>query len=145
MNKSFSLIASLGLGLALTGCGNTLNGAKQDAATDTQKTQQAAQQVDQDTKAAAQKAGQAIETVPQNAEANAVRVPVKTAIIRDPVLAQSSNLIDVNGSDHTITLTGHVMDASMKTRATDDANVALKKHPGYTLDNQLIVSGGGAQ
>lgn len=24
--------------------------------------------------------------------------------------------------------------------ATDDANVALKKHPGYKLDNQLTVS-----
>ncbi len=145
MNKSFSLIAALGLGLALTGCGNTLNGAKQDAATDTQKTQQAAQQADQATKAAAQKAGQAIETVPQNAEANAVRIPVKTAIIRDPVLAQPSNLIDVNGSDHTITLTGHVIDADAKSRATGDANLVLKKHPGYTLVNQLIVSGGGAQ
>ncbi len=97
MNKSFSLIAALGLGMALTGCGNTLNGAKQDAATDTQKTQQAAADAAQTTKDAAQKAGQAVESVPQNAEANAVRIPVKTAIIRDPVLAQPSNLIDVNG------------------------------------------------
>ena len=145
MNRPLSLFLALGIGAALTGCANTLNGAKQDAATDTQKTQQAAADAAQTTKAAAQKAGQAVEAVPQNAEANAVRIPVKTAIIRDPVLAQTGNLIDVNGSDHTITLTGHVVDADAKKRATDDAKVALKKHPGYTLTNELVVSGGGTQ
>ncbi len=143
MNKPISLILTLGFGVALSGCGNTLNGAKQDAATDTQKTQQAAADVAQSTKDAANKAGQAVEAVPQNAEANAVRIPVKTAIVRDPVLADSRNLISVNGQDHTITLLGHVADASMKQRATEDAQVALSKHPGYKLVNQLTV--GGAQ
>jgi len=141
MNKPLSLILALGVGVALSGCGNTLNGAKQDAATDAQKTQQAAADAAQTTKDAAHKAGQAVEAVPQNAEANAVRVPVKTAIVRDPVLADPRNLISVNGQDHTITLLGHVADASMKQRATEDAQVALKKHPGYTLDNQLTVAG----
>ncbi len=40
----------------------------------------------------------------------------------------------------TITLLGHVADTSMKQRATEDAQVALKKHPGYTLDNQLTIA-----
>ena len=153
MNKLLFLTLALGVGVALSGCGNTLSGAKQDAANDTQKTQQAAadaaqstkdaaNQAAQSTKNAAHKAGQAVEAVPQNAEANTVvRPAVKTAIIRDPVLAQSSNLIDVNAGPQKITLTGHVADASMKQRATEDAQVALKKHPGYTLDNQLAVSG----
>lgn len=145
MNKPLSLILALGVGTALSGCANTLNGAKQDAATDTQKSQQAVANADQAAKAEAQKAGQAVAAVPQNAEANAVRVPVKAAIIRDPVLADKRNLISVNGQDHTITLLGHVADDSMKQRAAEDAQVALKKHPGYTLDNQLTVSAGGAQ
>lgn len=132
---------ALGVGVALSGCGNTLSGAKQDAANDTAQTRQAAADAAQTTKDAAHKAGQAVEAVPQNAEANAVRVPVKTAIVRDPVLADTRNLISVNGQDHTITLLGHVADASMKQRATEDAQVALKKHPGYTLDNQLTVAG----
>jgi len=141
MKKLLSLILALGVGAVLSGCGNTLSGAKQDAATNAQKTQQAAADATQSTKDAAHRAGQAVEAVPQNAEANAVRVPVKTAIVRDPVLADSRNLISVNGQDHTITLLGHVADASMKQRASEDAQVALKKHPGYTLDNQLTVSG----
>ena len=153
MNKPLSLLLALGVGVALSGCGNTLNGAKQDAATDTQKTQQAASdaaqttkdaadKAAQSTKAAADKAGQAVAAVPENAEANTVvRPAVKTAIIRDPVLAQPSNLINVNAAPMAITLTGHVTDASMKQRATEDAQVALKKHPGYKLTNDLVVGG----
>ena len=95
MQKILTLFAALGLGLALTGCGNTLNGAKQDAANDTQKTQQAADQAAQATKAAAQQAGAAIKAAPENAEANTViRTAVKTAIIRDPVLADPRNLVE---------------------------------------------------
>ena len=140
MKKALYLLSALALGLISAGCGNTLNGAKQDAATDTQKTQQAAADAAQTTKDAAAKAGQAVEKAPQNAEANTVvRPAVKTAIIRDPVLAQSTNLINVNAAPMAITLTGHVTDASMKQRATEDAQVALKKHPGYTLTNDLVV------
>lgn len=55
------------------------------------------------------------------------------------------NLINVNAGPQKIALTGHVADASMKQRAMEDAQVALKKHPGYTLTNELVVSGGGIQ
>ncbi len=144
MNKLIAAALALAAAAALAGCGNTLNGAKQDAANDTAKTQQAADQAGQAVKTDAQKAGQAVATVPQNAEANTVvRPAVKTAIIRDPVLAQPGNLVDVNAGPQTITLTGHVTDASMKQRATEDAQVALKNHPGYTLVNSLTVAGAG--
>ena len=141
MTKLVIVVSTFAAALMLSGCANTLSGAKQDAATDTAKTQQAADQASQTAKADAQQAGQAVANVPQNAEANAVRVPVKTAILRDPVLANSRNLINVGGRDHTITLAGHVTSASMKQRAGEDAQVALSKHPGYTLKNELIVAG----
>lgn len=141
MTKLILAVPALAAVLMLSGCGNTLSGAKQDAATDTAKTQQAVDQTGQAVKQTAQKADQAVAAVPQNAAADAVRVPVKTAILRDPVLADSRNLINVDGRDHTITLSGHVADASMKPRATQDANVALEKHPGYTLKNELTVAG----
>ena len=162
MNKLITITLALAAAASLAGCGNTLSGAKQDAAQDSAKTQQAADQateaaraqaqsaqikadqVAQNAKASVQQAGQAVATVPQNAEANTVvRPAVKTVIIRDPVLTQSGNLIDVNAESQKITLTGHVTDASMKQRATEDAQVALKKHPGYTLANDLTVAGAG--
>ncbi len=141
MTKLILAVSALAAALTLSGCGNTLNGAKQDAATDSAKTQQAADQAGQAVKTDARKADQAVANVPQDAAADAVRIPVKTAIIRDPVLANTRNLINVDGRGHTITLSGHVADASMKTRATQDANVALKEHPGYILKNDLIVAG----
>ncbi len=145
MNKPLSLILALGVGVALSGCANTLNGAKQDAATDAQKTQQAAADAAQTTKQAADKAGKAVAKVPQDIGAATVVTPeVKTAIIRDPILNDPSNLINVNSHDHAVVLTGHVSKASMKQRATDDAqNVVDKRHGDFTVDNQLTV--GGAQ
>ena len=144
MNKLLTISLALAAAASLSGCGNTLSGAKQDAANDTAKTQQAADQAGQTVKTDAQQASQAAAALPQNAEANTVvRPAVKTAIIRDPVLTQSGNLIDVNAGPQKITLTGHVTDASMKQRATEDAQVALKKHPGYTLANDLTVAGAG--
>ena len=144
MHKLLFTILVLTAAVSLSGCGNTLSGAKQDAANDTAKTQQAADQASQAVKTDAQQASQAAAALPQNAEANTVvRPAVKTAIIRDPVLTQAGNLIDVNAGPQKITLTGHVTDASMKQRATEDAQVALKKHPGYTLENDLTVAGAG--
>ena len=155
MNKPLTIVLALAAAASLSGCGNTLSGAKQDAAQDTAKTQQtvdqatqstkaAAQQADQTMKTDAQKASQAAAVLPESAEANTVvRPAVKTAIIRDPVLSQPSNLIDVNAAPQKITLTGHVTNADMKQRATEDAQVALKKHPGYTLENDLAVAGAG--
>jgi predicted small secreted protein len=142
MNKLMAMALALAAAVSLSGCGNTLSGAKQDAANDTAKTQQAADQADQTMKTDAQKADQAAAALPENAEANTVvRPAVKTAIIRDPVLTQSGTLIDVNAAPQKITLTGHVTTADMKQRATEDAQVALKKHPGYTLVNDLTVAG----
>jgi len=142
MNKILSILPALVAVAVLSGCGNTLSGAKQDTANDTAKTQQAADEAGQAVRTDAQKADQAAAALPQNAEANTVvRPAVKTAIIRDPVLAQRGNLIDVNAAPKAITLTGHVSDASMKERATQDAQVALKHHPGYSLTNDLTVAG----
>ncbi len=144
MNKLMTITLALAAAALLSGCGNTLSGAKQDTANDAAKTQQAADQAGQAVKTDAQQASQAAAALPQNAEANTVvRPAVKTAIIRDPVLTQSGNLIDVNAGPQKITLTGHVTSADMKQRATEDAQVALKKHPGYTLVNDLTVAGAG--
>jgi len=126
----FGVVVCLGAGL--TGCANTLNGAKQDANTDAQKTAAAASQV-----------RQAVKDVPHDIDAAAAVTPeVKTAIIRDPVLNNQNNVINVNSHDHVTHLTGHVMSASMVERATEDAQVILtKRHPNYKVSNELTVAG----
>ena len=154
MNKLLFLTLVLGVGVALSGCGNTLSGAKQDAANDTQKTQEAAadaaqstknaaDQAGKATKDAADKAGKAVAKVPQDIGAATVVTPeVKTAILRDPILNDTSNHINVDAHDHAVVLRGHVMNASMKQRAAEDAQSVLDKHHGdFTLSNNLTVSG----
>ena len=152
MNKLLSLILALGIGAALSGCGNTLSGAKQDAATNTQKTQEAASdavastkaaadQATASTRAAADKAGKAVAKVPQDIGAATVVTPeVKTAIVRDPILNNPSNLVNVDAHDHIVMLSGHVLSASMKQRAGEDAQSVLnKRHGDFTLQNNLTV------
>lgn len=130
MNKNLIVLLLLAVGAVLTGCANTLSGVKQDA----DKNAQAAATT-------ADKAGQAVKAVPGDIDAATVISPlVKTAIVRDPVLDDKRNLINVNSSGRTVTLTGHVAESSMLQRATEDAQAALKKHPDFHVDNQLTVA-----
>jgi predicted small secreted protein len=140
----FLLPALVFLSFGLAGCGNTVGGAQKDASVDTQKVGAAADQAAAGTAAAAHKAGQAIKDVPQDVDSAAAVTPeVKTAIVRDPVLNDPRNLINVNSHDHVTHLTGHVMSANMKARAAEDAQAVLtKRHPNYQIHNELTVSGG---
>ena len=124
----FAAVALLSIGL--TGCSHTLSGAQQDVSTDAQKTGAAAQQAGQDVSSAAHNVDAATAVTPE----------VKTAIIRDPVLNDSRNLVNVSSSNHEVHLTGHVQDASMKQRATEDAQAVLnKRHPNYKVVNDLTA------
>lgn len=154
------------------GCGNTLSGAKQDVARDTEGVRnsatQAAAKVKDSTAAIAAKAkesattvaakakdttqavvektratGEEIKRVPENAGAAVLITPeIKTAIIRDPVLDDPHNSIDVSSHDLAVHLTGHVQSDLMKRRAGEDAQAVLdKRHPDYKVVNELSVQG----
>ena len=141
--KKIGPMLAVGLLLGGAGCANTLSGAKQDAATDTQKVSTAADQATAGAKAEARKAGAAVEAVPQDAKAVVVTPEVKTDIIRDPVLNDPRNVVNVSSSGHTVQLTGHVATDAMKTRATEDAEAALSKHhPDFKVSNEMTVTSG---
>jgi len=146
MAKAWLPFAAALLAITLAGCGNTLSGAKQDAATDTQTARTATDQAAAKTAAAAHQVGTAVAKVPQDAAAATVVTPeVKTAIIRDPVLNDPRNVVNVASSDSVTHLTGHVATASMKQRATEDAQAVLSKHHGnYTVSNDLTVTSPGS-
>ncbi len=131
------------LGMALAGCAHTASGVAQDAHTDTQKVGAAANNAAAATDAAAQSAKDSTTAAARNADAGlAVTPEVKTAIVRDPVLNNSANLINVESANHVTHLTGHVIKASMKQRATEDAQAALAKHDkSYRVSNELTVGG----
>ena len=132
------------LGMALAGCSHTASGVAQDAHTDTQKVGAAANNAAAATDAAAQNAKQDTTRAVRNADAGVAVTPeVKTAIVRDPILNDPANLINVESANHVTHLTGHVTKASMKARATEDAQAALAKHnKSYRVSNELTVGGG---
>ena len=150
MNRAYPVLALIAAGGALlAGCGNTLKGAQQDANQDTVGARQAAANAANATKQATAKVGadikqtgQDVKQVGQNAEAATVLTPVvKTAIVRDPVLNDKRNLINVKTTATAVTLTGHVADDSMKQRATEDAQKVLSDHHSVAqVVNDLTVT-----
>lgn len=131
LTKLLIISVLLTVGAALSGCTNALNGAKQDADKNTQAVRETAQQT-----------GQAIKAVPETIDANTVLRPaVKTAIIRDPILNDKRNVIDIGIEGRTVTLIGHVAEAAMKPRAIEDAQKVLKdNHSDFTVVDKLTVS-----
>ena len=141
MKISSSLFALLVCSAALTGCSNALSGAKQDADKNTQAVRDTAAQTGQVVKQTAQQTGEAIKAVPAAIDANTVLRPaIKTAIIRDPVLNNPKNRVEVSIKDHTVVLTGHVAESGMKFRAVEDAQVVIKNnHSDFTVVDNLAV------
>ena len=131
------------LSMALAGCAHTAEGVSQDAHTDTQKVGAAANNAAAATAAGAKDVKDSTTAAARNADAGlAVTPEVKAAIVRDPILNDSANLINVESKDHVTHLTGHVTKASMKARATEDAQAALAKHDkSYRVSNELTVGG----
>lgn len=143
------------LGMALTGCAHTAEGVAQDAHDTTQKVGAVANNAAATTTAAAKDAAAATAAAAHNAKkgttravrnadaSTAVTPEVKMAIVRDPILNNPANLINVDSANHVTHLTGHVIKASMKERATEDAQAALAKHnKSYRVSNELTVGGG---
>ena len=141
MKKLFLFFAALTCVTALSGCSNALNGAKQDADKNTQAVRDTAAQTAQAVKETAQQTGQAIKAVPTAIDANTVLRPaIKTAIIRDPVLNNPKNLVEVGIKERTVVLSGYVTEAGMKPRAVEDAQVVLKNnHSDFTVVDNLQV------
>ena len=138
--SSFPL-ALLVCSAALSGCSNALNGAKQDADKNTQAVRDTAAQTGQAVKETAQQTGQAIKAVPTAIDANTVLRPaIKTAIIRDPVLNNPKNRVEVGIKDRTVVLSGYVAEAGMKLRAVEDAQVVLNSnHSDFQVIDTLKV------
>ncbi len=140
--KIFGVAPALACMALLAGCGHTAEGVKQDATKDTQAVGTAADKAATATKDAA--AGTVAAT--RNAtEASILTPSVKTAIVRDPILNDPKNLINVSTANNVVSLTGHVQTAEMRKRATEDTQKAINDHHSTAkLINKLTVSGAGA-
>ncbi|MCW3059040.1 MAG: hypothetical protein JWQ02_861 [Capsulimonas sp.] len=123
--------------------------ADEAAASAKQTTREAGAQVSAATDAAAGKvviaadqASAAVKKVPKEVDAALLVTPqVKTAIVRDVLLNDVRNQINVDTAEGLVHLKGHVVNQRMKDRASEVAADALRKdYAAYAISNELTVS-----
>ena len=125
MKKSPITLLSFGaslllVGAALVGCNDTAKGAEKDMG-------EAGHEVRQDAK----DAGAAVSLTPM----------VKSALVANPFLNESGNVIDVDSNSESVILKGHVKSEKNKQLATELAMKVLKDNSSKNkLDNQLVVT-----
>ncbi len=156
------LIALMGL-FSLTGCPQTAEGVAKDTAKNTEAAKEAASDAGQAVAKTASDAGEAVAKTASDAgqaaaqatkEAGAaakdagkevsgalqVTPLVKTALAADPDINDPKNKIDVDTADGVVHLKGHVINNTLKARATEIAQKTLKERQRTDkVVNQLLV------
>ncbi len=116
--------------IALVGCDNTAEAVKKDAVDNGQKVADATNTAADTMKANSDNAAAALTLTPA----------IKAAIIEDQSLSESGNLVDVDSTSTTITLSGHVKSEKTKWRAEELARrVMADKHATQSLQDDLII------
>ena len=112
------------------GCGNTAEGVKKDSVENGQKMSDSAQKTGDAMKEGAANAGAAMTLTPV----------IKTALVANPFLNESGNLINVDSTEATVTLSGHVKSEKAKTEAGAITKKILDdKKATQTLKNDLEI------
>lgn len=125
----FTVLAILAA-LFITGCGNTADGMKEDSADNRQKAADSTENVVEGAKNAGAAFGAATMLTPK----------VKVALEADKRIADPANLIDVDSTDDTVTLTGHVKTSALKELATEiTQKVITEAGSKQTIENKLEV------
>ena len=160
--SSFGLAAALMSASLFAACQNTARGVEQDTerntAAATQEAREANAEMRQEGREAgaevreeAREAGNAAEragdrvadetrdatrSVGATLDAAAQTMQIKTALIDADNLDANNIDVDTNGATKTVTLKGHVSNASQKAAAE---RIAKEKAPGYTVVNSLVI------
>lgn len=110
--------------IAVWGCQNTVEGAKEDTESNMEK--------------AAGTANQAMDSI----DHAGLTLKVKTAITADADLNDSRNRIDVDAADGVLTLTGYVHSDELRERAETIAKEELGSTGHVKVENKLEVQDG---
>jgi osmotically-inducible protein OsmY len=145
-------ILALSLSLFTLGCRNTAEGVKEDASNNAASMKEAndkaaasmkeaSDKASASTKDAAEKMASATEKAGKNtADALTLTPKIKKAITDDTMLNNTANLINVESSNDSVTLTGYVQTEKMKNHASEVAKKAiLEAGATNTLTNELKI------
>lgn len=130
-----------GASFGLIGCQNTAEGVNADANKNAAAVGNAAEKAGEATKNAADNAAVATkEAAGQAADATTLTPKVKAAIVANPTLNDTKNLINVNSKDGVVHLEGHVQNNDQKKLAGDIASKTVADSGSHDkVMNQLTV------
>ncbi len=128
MTRSMMLVAAAAVSF-VAACGNTADGAKQDAKIAAEKTSEAAA-------TAADKTGEAMSNAGKSVDAAMETAQIKTALVADTRVDAGDIDVDTNKDTKTVVLKGTVPTAAMKKLAGE---VARDKAPGFSVVNNLTI------
>ena len=128
MTRSMMLGAVVAVTFAAA-CGNTADGAKQDAKIAAEKTSQAVA-------TASDKTGDAMSNAGKSVDAAMETGKIKSALLADTRVDAGDINVDTNKDTKTVTLNGTVPTKKMRALAGD---VARDKAPGYKVVNNLTI------
>jgi osmotically-inducible protein OsmY len=118
------------IALAIAGCGNTADGVQKDATENSQKMSDSTKDATDKMKSGSAEAGAAISLTPA----------IKAAIVANPFLSESGNLIDVDSTAEAVTLKGHVKTEKAKNDAEELAKkIMTDKNATQPLHNELTI------
>ena len=158
MNTFGTLVGAASLAVLSVACNNTADGVKRDA----EENQRAAAQASEEareradragdrTAAATDRAGDRVgeaardtrdtvgttgQQIGRSTDAAVQTMDVKSALMADKRVDASNINVDTDGATKTVTLKGHVPNASQKSIA---ARIAEEKAVGYRIKNELLV------
>jgi osmotically-inducible protein OsmY len=118
------------VGFGAIGCQNTAEGVEQDASKIGQEATETVQQTGAAVEEGAENVGAALSMTPK----------VKNAILADDALNDARNRIDVDSTETTVNLKGHVTSQALKDKAGEIAKKVVTDSKGeQTVNNQLVV------
>ncbi len=137
--QNLGIIAALAV--SITGCKATAEGAKEDVRDNSiNASSKLKQSLDSGANMAKNAANDAKNAGQELSAATQLTPRIKNAINADPQLNMDGNRIDVDSTKETVTLTGHVLSADLKSKADKIAKEELgKAKADQKLVNQLTI------
>ncbi len=128
MTRFMMLVAAVAV-TSVTACGNTADGAKQDAKVAAEKTSEAATTAANKTSDAMSNAGASVDAAMETGK-------IKSALLADTRVDAGDINVDTNKDTKTVSLNGTVPTKKMRALAGD---VARDKAPGFKIVNNLAI------
>jgi|GEM_PF-1246764 len=126
--KTLPLTLLVAMMLVGAGCENSAKGLEKDTEQNAQGVSKATDKAIDGATGAASNAGEGVSDAAANVGAATILTPrLKNAVTADAQLNERRNLINIDSTDETVTIRGHVMNQELKAHAEDVVKKEMKQ------------------